>query len=206
MTFEEAQDRVKIGHFTRKGYKIRGVVHVGANDGFEIQFYLALGAELVVAFEPLISASSKLFENYGSDVRVELFNCALGDHEYWQELTIAPGDGQGSTFLPEVTQSFKAAGTQSTLVRRFDSMGIDIAPCNTLVVDTQGMELQVLKGFGEQLAHFDFLNIECSRVPLYVGGAPAQEVIDYLAEQGFDQDTPIVDHDDIMFVRRGVKP
>jgi len=41
MTFEEAQDRVKIGHFTRKGYKIRGVVHVGANDGFEIQFYLA---------------------------------------------------------------------------------------------------------------------------------------------------------------------
>lgn len=202
MTFEEAQDRVKIGHFTRKGYKIRGVVHVGANDGFEIQFYLALGAELVIAFEPLDSAVSKLFQTYGSDQRVELYNCALGDHEEWKELTIAPGDGQGSTFLPEVTKSFTPEGTQSTLIRRFDTLGLDIAPCNTLVVDVQGMELQVLKGFGNKIHDFDFLNIECSRVPLYKGGAPAQEVIDYLDERGFHQDTPIQDHDDIMFIAR----
>jgi len=100
---------------------------------------------------------------------VKIFICALGDRDDWKELAIAPGDGKGSTFLPEVTKSFNPEGTQPTLIRRFDTVWLDIGPCNTLVVDVQGMELQVLRGFGEKLAHFDFLNIECSRVPLYEG-------------------------------------
>ena len=205
MTFEEAQDRVKISHFTRKGHKIRGVVHVGANDGYEIQFYLVLGAQRVIAFEPLANAMTAMFQKYGNDDRVELYNCALGERDGWCELAITPGDGQGSSFLPEVDPpTYQTVGVQMCAIHRFDSLGIDIHPCNTLVVDVQGMELQTLHGFGDQLGKFDFLNIECSRVPIYQGGVPASEVIAFLSEHGFDQDSPIEDHDDIFFIRKGL--
>ncbi len=69
----------KVSHFTRKGHKLTGVVHVGANDGYEIQFYFALGAERVLAFEPLQSAYSILLDDYMDDPRVAMFNVGLGD-------------------------------------------------------------------------------------------------------------------------------
>lgn len=204
MTFEEAQDRVKIGHFTRKGHKITGVVHVGANDGYEIQFYLLLGATKVIAFEPLLSAYERMWTHYNEDPRVEMLNCALGEREGFSDLHITEGDGQGSSILRELAGPYVISGKERVAVIRGDAFGLQHENVNTLVVDTQGMELQVLKGFGDHLKTFSFLNIECSRVPLYEGGVSAQEVIDYLSEQGFERDSPIYDHDDIMFLRRGL--
>ncbi len=86
---------------------------------------------------------------------------------------------------------------------RFDAAGIDISGAyNTLVIDVQGMELQVLRGFGEQLKEFSFLVVECSEVPMFEGEAPADAVIDYLLEMGFLQDSPVYSHDDVMFIRK----
>jgi FkbM family methyltransferase len=201
MTFQEAVDGVKIGHFVRKGGKIRGVVHVGANDGEEIPFYLALGAQKVMAFEPL-AQHARLPNQF--DKRVWFWPIALGDGNYSKVLNVSEGTGKGSTFLQEIDTGYQWVDRQFANVRRFDHLYIDLAPYNVLVVDVQGMELEVLKGFGKQLQAFDFLNIECSAVPLYVGEAPASAVIDYLSLQGFEQDTPIQAHDDIMFIRKGV--
>lgn len=202
--FLAAQDRVKVGHFTRQGFDIGGVVHVGANDGYEIPFYLQLGAPRVIAFEPLESAFVELTRAI-RDPRVQLRAYALSDHFETKFLSISDGDGKGSTFLHEINTPYNFAQRQRCRLRRFDSLALDLTDMDTLVVDVQGMELQVLKGFGEKLAQFNFLNIECSRLPLYVGEASAQQVIDYLDRIGFDQDSPICDHDDIMFIRKGLK-
>jgi hypothetical protein len=69
-------------------------------------------------------------------------------------------------------------------------------------VDVQGLELPVLKGFGEKLKWFKMLNVECSAVPVYEGGVPASEVELYLNSQGFVRMTPIEVHDDVMYVRK----
>jgi FkbM family methyltransferase len=205
MTFEEAQAGVKIGHFTRQGLKITGVIHVGANDGYEIKFYLALGARRVVAIEPGEDAYRKLEATWSEEPLVETIHCALGEHEGKQILNITQGDGQGSSFLREFNGPYTIVRNEEVQVLRGDTLALGLEGCNTLVVDTQGMELPVLRGFGNQLGFFDFLNIECSRVPLYEGGHSAQEVIDHLDSMGFQQDSPICDHDDIMFIRKGLK-
>lgn len=197
---------VKVSHFTRQGFKLNGVVHVGANIGYEIQFYFALGIKKVMAFEPLLSALDVLMEDWLTDERVEIYAYALGDVSTVGLLNVSEGDGQGSTLLKEIGGPYTWGTPQNTAVHRFDEVfreGID--GYDTLVVDVQGMELHVLRGFGELLKAFSFLNIECSRVPLYEGGHPASEVIAYLDAMGFDQDSPIYDHDDIMFIRKGLK-
>lgn len=202
MNFEQAQDFVKIGHFTRKGGKIRGVVHVGANDGEEIEGYFGLGAGSVLAFEPLKSAYERLMEQWGLDYRVLALPLGLASVNSRSVLFVSGGDGKGSTFLKEVNSPYTFPSTEIALVRRFDFLPIDVSQFNTLVVDVQGMELDVLAGFGVFLYEFDFLNIECSRVQLYEGEASALEVIDFLSTKGFQQDSPIEDHNDIMFVHR----
>ena len=202
MTPEEAAEKVEIRYFTKQGLKIRGVVHVGANNGYEIEFYLAMGAEKILAFEPLDSAFTELLKKYSNEPRVTLMQCALGDFPAEALLNVTSGDGMGSSFLREYAGPYIFIGQQSCPIVRFDSLDVDMSPFNTLVVDTQGMEMQVLRGFGEKLKEFEFLNIECSRSALYEGGYAAQEVIDFLAEQGFQQETPIQDHNDIMFRRK----
>jgi FkbM family methyltransferase len=202
--FLAAQDRVKVGHFTRQGFDLEGVIHVGANGGLEIKYYLELGAPKVIGFEPYIEAFKALKKMFESDYRVTLLACALGEKEGWRELNVTQGDGQGSSFLKEIDGPYTIAGQESRFVRRGEDY-MRAGGYNTLVVDVQGMELEVLKGFGEKLKQFSFLNIECSETSLYEGGVDAKEVVQYLDSMGFDQDSPIVSHDDIMFIRKGLK-
>lgn len=218
MTREEAE-RVKVSHFTKQGFSLNGVVHVGANDGYEIPFYFGLDVHRVIAFEPLQSVIRKLDQQFGEDVRVEVYPFALSDVN--GEMTIRiphhlhdtpERDTKCATGLKMITERAIGIGWTPTqwdeeevAIRRFDSLNINLTGLDTLVIDVQGMEHQVLRGFGAELLKFSFLNIECSRVPVFEGESPASEIIEFLAGMGFDQDSPIEDHDDIMFIKRGLK-
>lgn len=206
----EALDRVKIGVFARMGIPIRGVIHVGANNGYEVEWYLKMGVEHVLCFEPLPSACAELHRKYGDDPRVQIVACALGASHSIQRMTIPEGDGQGSTLLHALRPDI-AFGSYPLLaplwIPVFDFISVkvllnlDLSHYNCLVVDVQGMELDVLAGFVWHLKAFDCLNIECSREPLYEGEAPAQQVVDFLVTHGFKAITPIESHDDILFVK-----
>jgi FkbM family methyltransferase len=208
--FLAAQDRVKVGHFTRQGFDLQGVIHVGANDGEEIEYYLALGAPYVVAFEPINDAYQFLthkWTGYGAlrPYNVVVMPYALGDENKDGVICITAGDGKGSSLLKELDSPYRIEKTQRVVVRRFDSFPFALDGFNTLVVDVQGMELDVLKGFGRKLNKFSFINIECSEKVQYEGGVDAATVVQYLDSMGFQQDSPIVSHDDVMFIRKGLK-
>jgi len=47
------------------------------------------------------------------------------------------------------------------------------------------MELDVLIGMEDNLDHFKYLNIECSKDVYYEGGVEAEAVIDWLNDMGF---------------------
>ena len=214
---KEALWRVKIGHFLKRGILIRGVIHVGANDGYEIDWYLKLGIRHVFAVEPEREAFCGLAQKFQALPEVLLYHGALGDKASRGVLMVPPDDTGGSTLLTElphgpsvtgVTHDYR--GRQEVSVTTFQMLAA-VLPAfrltedyNCLVVDVQGMELQVLKGFGPHLDKMDCLNIECSEVPLYDGEAPASEVVAWLGERGFEAISPIEPHNDILFVRRGV--
>ncbi len=214
--YKEARWRVKIGHaFLEKGYDIKGVVHIGANDGYEVQYYLELGIEHVLAIEPYPLATKLFKEKYGNTAGVTLIECGIGQESKEMPLRIGPDTGQGSTFL-RVKEDFsnnspfkdteQDLGEVNVNVRTWKDAtnDIDLGKYDCLVVDVQGMELEVLKSIGDELSYFNYLNIECSEEAVFEGEAAAQEVIDYLDSMGYAQDSPIERHNDIFFIRKSV--
>lgn len=206
--------RAKLQHFADRGKYIKGVVHVGANDGEEIEWYLHQLWTPIWAIEPLPRAYDLLVGHYGSHPEVVCSNFALGNQNgllpLYEDLTgTGKGTAAGHTFPTEghdwtVTRPYAA---EPIHVPSFRADSIDwpvrATEVNALVVDAEGMELKVLQGFGESLQYFSYLNIECSERPTYRDQAPAQEVVDFLAARGFRQDSPIQTHDDIFFVKEG---
>ncbi len=201
---QAAVDAVKIGWFIKSGYTLHGVVHVGAGDGYEVPFYRELGLDPIICFEPLADARRRFKERNPKER--ELLPYALSDFNGPAQLKVAPGDGQDSSLLERVRSVHKF--TRETVeVIRFDvwagkGWGWADGAVNTLVIDVQGMELQVLKGLGHRIDQFKFLSIECSEVSIYKMGATAQEVIDFLTD--YTAVTPICEHDDILFVHNSV--
>jgi FkbM family methyltransferase len=207
-----ATDKVKVGQFIRMGLSIRGIVHVGANDGYEIQFYREMGIRHILCFEPLLEAFEKFHDKYGEIPGVLVKLCALANFDGNAEFRITQGDGQGSSLLDPLIQEADAPlhyvveARRIVPVSRFDSLvlvhEIDPALYNCLVVDVQGMELPVLQGFGPYLSGFDMLCVECSDKPIYVGEVETQAVIDYVYRFGFKPVSPVsVTSDDVLFVR-----
>lgn len=220
-TFNEAKDKVKIGYFADLGHDIRGVAHIGAHNGYEIEFYFKMGIENVLAFEPLSSAYKALFDKFPKEILTEklvVFPKALGMVKRPDAvLAVASGDGQSSGFLPlkegidkskpyyqeMVGSEVVEMTTYSDLIREEK---IDNRKYDCLVMDVQGMELEVLEGMGKYIRDFKYLNIECSREPIYEGEAPASDIIGYLKQFGFEQLTPVEEHNDILFIRKDLIP
>lgn len=200
---------------TTAGYIVRGVIHIGANDGKELAWYVTKNYRPILAFEPHPQAFEELKQHYWNHAL--LWNLALGEETGKLRLYI-PEDGD-----TEKSSKYKAIPTEGhdwteipandfidvNVVRLDDWVrggGIDLSPFNTVVIDVQGMELEVLKGFGDWLKRFEFLIVECSKVPVYEGEASAQEVIEWLDERNFEPISPIEEHNDIYFRQKGIEP
>lgn len=209
-TFKEGENGVKISHFTRKGYDINGIIHIGTNDWYEYPFYKKMGIDNLIGFEPLPEAVERARKRFPG---VVVYQVALGNIDGELDLLVASGDGQSSSFLdltPEYSKEFpdiELIKMQGVKVKKFttwlnDTPNFKFYDYDTVVIDVEGFELEVLKGMGETIRYFKFLNIECSGEPTYKNGPTAREIIDYLETKGFQADSPIEAHNDIMFINK----
>ena len=209
-TFVDGENHCKISHFTRKGFDINGVVHVGTNYGYELEQYRKMGIEYFMGFEPLPSAIEAFGKKYPTLAtnKEYFFPVALGSVGSYDLLNIASGDGQGSTFLYPIEKEEFVDDVVCAVVMfdefiDFTRMPMDNFDC--LVIDVEGMELDVLIGMEDNLDYFKYLNIECSKDVYYEGGVEADAVIEWLNDMGFIQDSPTEVHNDIMFIRKDIK-
>ena len=88
---------------------------------------------------------------------------------------------------------------------RFDEIfnEIIVTQHKHVVLDVQGAELMVLKGFGTLLNYISSIKVEVSTYEVYLGGASYFELRSFLVKQGF---TPLWEpqehsHTDILFVK-----
>lgn len=216
LAFQEAEYRVKISHFTNQGYDITGVVHVGTNDGYEMQWYKQMGIENLIGFDPLPQAVVRFSQKYPD---IPIYQRALSNKDGWSHLNVTYGDGAGSSLFNQIDESGVVqswddnkdiVGRIPVQTTRFDAWAMkhdfdpDLFDC--LVLDTQGNELDVLKGMGNYLGGFKFLNIELSKEPVYEGETPGAAVAAWLKNKGYTLDSPLYDHNDSFFVRSDIKP
>lgn len=168
---------------------------MGAHYGAEVPAYDLLNVNNIHLFEPQPDIFQMLRENYGYKKNVHLFNCALGATDgatlpIHREVEGSPNlSGSASLLKPKKHLTdfpdvkFEATPSQHVEVNTLDSYQIKDA--DLLVMDTQGYELEVLKGGQQTLTHIKWIIFEYFKNEAYEKCVLETEIENFVEEQGF---------------------
>jgi FkbM family methyltransferase len=170
---------------------IAGVVQVGAHTGQEIEKIKQIDSTIkFLAFEPSIKAFKILKKKFKNDFNVKIINKALGSCVRSSDLWVASNEGQSSSILrPKEHLNY----AKDVSFNRREKINIDILDkylddlnsYNFLIIDTQGYELEVLKGAKKSLKFFDYIYIEVNKSEVYENCALYSEINNFLINQKF---------------------
>jgi 2-O-methyltransferase len=171
-----------------------GVIHVGANSGQERELYDLFGLN-VLWIEPITDVFRELQSNlqgYPAQSAVQALVTDEDDKEY--EFHITNNAGQSSSIFAlkdhrEIWPEVDVVTTEHLRSTRLDTLlnsgHHDPVLYDTLVMDTQGSELLVLKGAGELLANLRFVKTEAVDFEAYEGCCKVEDLQAYLHHYGF---------------------
>lgn len=174
--------------------KITGVIIAGAHHGNEIPTYLNEGIEKIIAFEPCNLNHKELKKNYGNNKNIEIWPFALGSASGEIEMYIETANqGQSNSILEpklhlEQYKHIKFHIKEMVFITTLDKVifsDFEMATANFLDIDTQGYELEVLKGATETLKTIDYIYTEVYRDNVYHGNPMISEIDDFLLPFGF---------------------
>jgi FkbM family methyltransferase len=172
----------------------RGVLHVGAHEGQERDWYKAQGFTKVLWFEPNTKICGVLQQNIKNYENQICFNVGIHDELTKATLHLSNNNGESSSILELGTHTkshpkVKYVGEQEISLTRMDDFFIwgdyDMADFNFLNIDVQGVELNVLKSFGDMLGELDYIYMEVNAEEVYKGCALLPVVDEYLRRYGF---------------------
>lgn len=165
---------------------IKGIIHVGAHYGEEIEEYVNNGIQEIILFEPLGECFEILQRKiFDLNANIAGYQVALGSSPGTAEMYISDNQMQSSSILkPKVHLTHhphvKFNGTEEVEVDMLDNF--DTKDYNFLNMDVQGYELEVLKGGTETLKHVDYVYCEVNRDELYEGNAYIRDIDDFLSK------------------------
>lgn len=173
--------------------EIDTVLDVGANYG---QYYEFLRDKVgftgvVHSFEPIPELGAKLAARSASDPKWHVNQCALGIKSGKAQFHIS--DKPGWSSLRELrrgqsrpTDDLQIMRSVEVEVRSLDDVVGKLKVNNLyLKLDTQGSDLDVLRGGEATLKIVNGLQTELGCIPCYDGAASPAEVLAFLAERGF---------------------
>ncbi|MEG5065133.1 FkbM family methyltransferase [Microcoleus sp. B3-A4] len=173
----------------------RGVLHIGAHEGQEIQEYQVMGAQKVLFVEANPSVFERLKANIAGIPNVWLANCAVSNQNGTVNLRVNSHD-MSSSILPlklhkEIYPGMVEVNQVTVPSRTLDSLlqesRLDSSEFNILVIDIQGAELLALQGAKETLKYIDAISTEVNCEELYEGCALIDQVDDFLRVYGFQR-------------------
>jgi FkbM family methyltransferase len=172
------------------------VFDVGANDGEMLQDFLhVFPAARVVAFEPYVPCCEILERKFRDRPNVSIQNVALGAERGTSRLNLYSGNRMNSLLRFDddpgnvMVKSFALTGTAEVRVETLDAFCAesDIASIDILKIDTQGFDLQVLKGAAKLLEarRIKTVLLEVNFVPMYERQASFPELHQLLTGAGY---------------------
>mgnify|MGYP000204832977 CR=1 FL=1 len=174
---------------------LKTIVDVGANVGqFSLGLFQAGFKGRIVSFEPLTAEHATLTRCSKAHASWTVApRCAIGDSN--GQITIhRAGNSQSSSLLPMLREhEIAAPDSKMTSDEVTDIRRLDQCPEVTegtsgplfLKVDTQGFELQVLRGATGLMPRIQAMLLEASLSPLYEGGPLFTDVLDHVRGLGF---------------------
>jgi FkbM family methyltransferase len=166
--------------------QITGVIHVGGHIGEEMRSYKNSNVENLIVFEPQKHCFDQLCEeaNQVGLTNARLINKALGNEVGRVEMTSDPTGLCGSILnpklhlelSPDVIFSVKEEVDLSTLDNEIE----EDHSFNFLNMDTQGYELEVLKGGKRTLEKIQYIYTEVNQAEVYENNAMIHELDEFL--------------------------
>jgi FkbM family methyltransferase len=175
------------------------VLDVGANAGQYRDFLRdrVRYAGTIVSFEPLSRHVAALRERSRGDGKWHIEGCALGSSEGSLQINVMVSDQFSSFLEPDHDRVGDYAGlnvadhTETVAVRTLDGVLPGLRERlgfgrPYLKIDTQGFDIEVLRGAADSLPAMKALQTEASVRRIYKGMPSYTETIRYLDERGFD--------------------
>ena len=160
------------------------LIHIGAHKGEEIPLYEQYNLDRVYLIEPIIYCEKviqekvRLLDNYYS------FNYALGSENKLSTIYLADGEDSGSSSLLAPRESeIKFSNSQQIEVKTFASLNLE--KIEMVVIDTQGYEMEVLKGFDDHLTEINFFIVEFANYEGYINQPTYKHLNKFMKRQGF---------------------
>jgi FkbM family methyltransferase len=169
-----------------------GVIHVGANSGQERQLYAQYGLHVVwiEALDEPFEALKANISAFPNQIAIQaLVTNRNGDRHV---VHVANNEGASSSILefnqvndiwPDIHYVRDVEMQSMTLPAALE--GIDLAPYDALIMDTQGTELLILEGATPLLPRFKFIKTEAADFELYKNCAVERDNTSFLRTHGF---------------------
>lgn len=175
-------------------FKINCVLDVGANFGQYGEELRKIGYKgKIHSYEPLSFAFNKLKKNSSKDKNWEINNFALGADNEKRNINISKNYFSSSFFNQKtelITQATNSEffTTEEVEIKTIDSIFTKIYNENLnyyLKIDTQGFEMEVLKGAEKSLDKITGVQLEMSLNPSYEQVVIFDEIYDFMKQKGF---------------------
>ncbi|MEM9973362.1 MAG: FkbM family methyltransferase [Pseudomonadota bacterium] len=190
------QDPVMIPYFedlTEYGIEPRGVLHIGAHQGKEIELYDRIGAERVAFFEANPDLAAQLRDRFASNPTVDVVERAISESEGRATFNVASSD-QSSSLLqfekhlemyPTITATDQIEVRTSRLDDCMAEAGLHPLKYNVLAIDVEGAELMALRGAPKALKSIEAIQLEINYTERFKGCAKIWEIDAFLEPLGF---------------------
>jgi FkbM family methyltransferase len=175
---------------------VSGVVHVGANVGYEAKLYRAHGLS-VVFIEPIPEVFARLsakIRGFKNQKAFQVLVTDVDDKEY--KFHISNNFGESSSIFkfkhhkeiwPDVEHTTSILLKSVTLATLFKREQLDASKYQALIMDTQGSELLVLKGSIPILENFKFIKTEVADFEFYEGCSQLSDIGDFMNGHGYKE-------------------
>ena len=175
---------------------LKVVVDVGANAGQSIDFFRGIGfGGRIVSYEPTPNLFAALEDRFRIDDRWSGHQIALGAATQTMALNVYRADVFNSFLTPSEFGKDRFATLDNGIVtaievpvRRLDEVWDDhVASSGALLkVDTQGFDLEVLRGAAGRLDRIDVVMTELAVNAIYEGAPTPSEVFSFMENAGFE--------------------
>lgn len=170
------------------------VLDVGANRGTYGAMLRRLGYRgSIVSFEPLESIFAELSLRASGDPDWRVLQMALGEqiesrnmsrHQRSDISSLLPLNDFGARIF-----GVNSVSEETIRIYRGDVIWPEVVPTGAqsvfLKTDTQGFDMNVLRGFGERLRDIRCIQIEAAFKPIYEGMPRYSEILSFLEKSGF---------------------
>lgn len=164
--------------------EINNLIHIGAHEGQEVWLYQQYNFNKVFLVEPILECVEIIKQKIKNLNNYTVFNYALGADNGTANLYIADGVDEGSSsLLTPRESSITFSREREVELRTFQSLNLE--NIDTVVIDTQGYEVEVLRGFGEKIHDLNFAIVEFANYEGYLKQPTYKELNIFMRKKGF---------------------